>query len=167
MKRPVPSAALDACDACRTALGGHWRIRAGLRKQAIRIEAASAWSGLPPAKVPGRASRLTAESTPRCAAIITSRNGRSFDPLALVDRQKTPTQRSTRMPDTPRQRIFDSILATVGNTPIVRLNALAPARVNVFVKLEAFNPMGSVKDRLALGIIEDAERRGALRPGRR
>jgi len=64
-----------------------------------------------------------------------------------------------------RQRIFASILATVSNTPIVRLNALAPPRVNVFVKVEAFNPMGSVKDRLALGIIEDAERRGALRPG--
>jgi cysteine synthase A len=64
-----------------------------------------------------------------------------------------------------RRDIFDSILATVGNTPIVRLNALAPPRVNVFAKVEAFNPMGSVKDRLALGIIEDAERRGTLRPG--
>ena len=60
---------------------------------------------------------------------------------------------------------FDSILATVGRTPVVRLNKLAPPRVNVFVKVEAFNPMGSVKDRLALGIIEDAERRGTLRPG--
>ena len=59
----------------------------------------------------------------------------------------------------------DNILATIGNTPIVRLNKLAPSRVNVFVKIEAFNPMGSVKDRLALGIIEDAERRGALSPG--
>jgi cysteine synthase A len=70
------------------------------------------------------------------------------------------------MPDNPRQGIVDSILATVGNTPIVRLNALAPPQVNVFVKVEAFNPMGSVKDRLALGIIEDAERRGVLRPGK-
>jgi len=60
---------------------------------------------------------------------------------------------------------FDSILGTVGRTPIVRLNKLAPPRVNVFVKIEAFNPMGSVKDRLALGVIEDAERRGTLRPG--
>ncbi len=60
---------------------------------------------------------------------------------------------------------FDSILATVGNTPIIRLNKLAPARVNIFVKNEAFNPMGSVKDRLALGIIEDAEQRHALAPG--
>jgi cysteine synthase A len=60
---------------------------------------------------------------------------------------------------------FENILATIGNTPIVRLNKLAPPHVNVFVKIEAFNPMGSVKDRLALGIIEDAERRGALSPG--
>ena len=61
--------------------------------------------------------------------------------------------------------LFDSILATVGNTPIVRLGKLAPPHVNLFAKIEAFNPMGSVKDRLALGIIEDAERRGALVPG--
>jgi len=60
---------------------------------------------------------------------------------------------------------FDNILGTIGNTPLVRLTKLAPAQVNLFVKVEAFNPMGSVKDRLALGIIEDAERRGTLRPG--
>ena len=60
---------------------------------------------------------------------------------------------------------FENILATIGRTPIIRLNKLAPPRLNVFVKVEAFNPMGSVKDRLALGIIEDAERRGALVPG--
>ena len=60
---------------------------------------------------------------------------------------------------------FATILGTVGATPIVQLQRLAPPGVNVFVKVEAFNPMGSVKDRLALGIIEDAERRGALRPG--
>ena len=58
-----------------------------------------------------------------------------------------------------------NILATVGGTPVVRINHLAPAHVNVFAKVEAFNPMGSVKDRLALGIIEDAERRGVLKPG--
>ena len=62
-------------------------------------------------------------------------------------------------------RKFENILATVGRTPIVRLNKLAPPGTNVFVKIEAFNPMGSVKDRLALGIIEDAERRGTLKPG--
>lgn len=60
---------------------------------------------------------------------------------------------------------FGSILETVGNTPVVRINNLAPANVNLYVKIEAFNPLGSVKDRLALGVIEDAERTGALKPG--
>jgi cysteine synthase A len=60
---------------------------------------------------------------------------------------------------------YDSILGTIGRTPVVRINKLAPPHVNLYVKIEAFNPMGSVKDRLALGVIEDAERRGALRPG--
>src|SRR6201747_1686767 len=63
------------------------------------------------------------------------------------------------------KRRFDNILGTVGNTPVVRINKLAPAGVNLFVKIEAFNPLGSVKDRLAIGIIEDAERSGALKPG--
>jgi cysteine synthase len=60
---------------------------------------------------------------------------------------------------------FDNILETVGNTPVVRINTLAPPNVNLFVKIEAFNPLGSVKDRLALGVIEDAERTGELKPG--
>ncbi|MFL5554085.1 MAG: cysteine synthase A [Gemmatimonadaceae bacterium] len=60
---------------------------------------------------------------------------------------------------------FANILETVGNTPVVRIGRLAPPNVNLFVKIEAFNPLGSVKDRLALGIIEDAERSGALKPG--
>jgi cysteine synthase len=60
---------------------------------------------------------------------------------------------------------FANILETVGNTPVVRINKLAPAGVDLFVKVEAFNPLGSVKDRLALGVIEDAERTGALKPG--
>src|SRR5215207_3947564 len=60
---------------------------------------------------------------------------------------------------------FANILETIGRTPVVRLNRLAPAHLSLYVKLEAFNPMGSVKDRLALGVIEDAERRGTLRPG--
>jgi cysteine synthase A len=60
---------------------------------------------------------------------------------------------------------YENILQTVGRTPVVRINKLAPAHVNVYAKVEAFNPMGSVKDRLALGVIEDAERRGELRPG--
>jgi cysteine synthase A len=61
---------------------------------------------------------------------------------------------------------YENILETVGNTPIVKLNKVSPRDdVNVFVKIESFNPMGSVKDRLALGVIEDAEARGALKPG--
>jgi cysteine synthase len=60
---------------------------------------------------------------------------------------------------------FDSILDTIGRTPVVRISALAPRNVNLFAKLEAFNPMGSVKDRLAIGVIEAAERSGALKPG--
>src|SRR6202007_1410520 len=60
---------------------------------------------------------------------------------------------------------YQSILETVGNTPVVRINRLAPKGVNLFVKVEAFNPLGSVKDRLALGVIEAAERSGELKPG--
>ena len=60
---------------------------------------------------------------------------------------------------------YSSILDTIGNTPIVRLSKLAPAGVNVFVKVEAFNPMGSVKDRMARAVIERAEASGELRPG--
>ena len=58
-----------------------------------------------------------------------------------------------------------SILETIGNTPVIRVNRLAPAGVNLFVKVEAFNPLGSVKDRLAIGVIEAAEKSGALKPG--
>jgi cysteine synthase A len=62
-------------------------------------------------------------------------------------------------------RKFENILETVGNTPVVRIGKLAPAKVKLYAKIEAFNPMGSVKDRLALGVIEEAERSGALKPG--
>jgi cysteine synthase A len=61
--------------------------------------------------------------------------------------------------------IYDSILGTIGRTPIVRINRLAPANVAMYVKCEFFNPLASVKDRLAIAIIEDAERRGTLKPG--
>jgi cysteine synthase len=61
--------------------------------------------------------------------------------------------------------IYDSILSTIGNTPIVRINKLAPKNVTMYVKCEFFNPLSSVKDRLAIAIIEDAERRGTLKPG--
>ncbi len=61
--------------------------------------------------------------------------------------------------------IYDSILNTIGNTPIVRIQRLAPKNVTMYVKCEFFNPLGSVKDRLAIAIIEDAEKRGTLKPG--
>lgn len=60
---------------------------------------------------------------------------------------------------------YDNILETIGHTPLVRLNKLAPAGVNIYVKIEAFNPMGSVKDRMARAVIERAEQTGALQPG--
>ncbi|CEM00944.1 unnamed protein product [Vitrella brassicaformis CCMP3155] len=61
--------------------------------------------------------------------------------------------------------LYDNILKTIGHTPVVRLNRLSPAGRTIYAKVESFNPFASVKDRLAIGIIEDAERRGLLRPG--
>jgi cysteine synthase A len=60
---------------------------------------------------------------------------------------------------------FANILETIGNTPLVRINRLGPKGVNLWVKMEAFNPLGSVKDRLALAVIEAAEKSGELKPG--
>src|SRR3954466_9762181 len=62
-------------------------------------------------------------------------------------------------------RIYQNIAETIGNTPVVRINRMGPPGVNLFVKVEAFNPLGSVKDRLALGVIEAAEKSGELKPG--
>src|SRR5215472_15390450 len=62
-------------------------------------------------------------------------------------------------------RRYQNILETIGHTPVVRINRLAPKNVNLFVKIEAFNPLGSVKDRLAIGVIEAAEKSGELKPG--
>ena len=64
-----------------------------------------------------------------------------------------------------RGRLYDGVLDTVGNTPCIRINTLAPEGVNMYVKAEFFNPAGSVKDRLALSIVEEAERAGLLNPG--
>src|ERR1700759_542153 len=61
--------------------------------------------------------------------------------------------------------IYQSILETIGRTPIVKINRLAPKGIDMYVKVEAFNPMSSVKDRLAVAIILDAEAKGALKPG--
>jgi len=61
--------------------------------------------------------------------------------------------------------IYNNILETIGNTPVVKLNKMAPDHVDLYVKVESFNPMASVKDRLAFAIIIDAEKRGLLKPG--
>jgi cysteine synthase len=61
--------------------------------------------------------------------------------------------------------IYNSILETIGSTPVVRLNRIGPEHTTIYVKIEAFNPMASVKDRLAFAIIDDAEKRGLLKPG--
>jgi cysteine synthase A len=61
--------------------------------------------------------------------------------------------------------IYNNILETIGSTPVIQINRMAPDGIDMYVKVEAFNPMASVKDRLAIGIIEDAERRGLLKPG--
>ena len=61
--------------------------------------------------------------------------------------------------------IYNNILETIGNTPVVRLNRVGPAHVKMYAKVESFNPMASVKDRLAFAIVDDAEKRGVLSPG--
>ena len=61
--------------------------------------------------------------------------------------------------------IYNNILETIGRTPVVKLNNMGPEHVELFVKVESFNPMASVKDRLAFAIINDAEKRGLLQPG--
>lgn len=61
--------------------------------------------------------------------------------------------------------IYNNILETIGGTPVIKIQKLAPEGIEMYVKVEAFNPIGSVKDRLALGIILDAEKRGLLKPG--
>ncbi len=65
------------------------------------------------------------------------------------------------------QNRHDNILGTIGRTPVVKIQKLAPDHVNLYVKVEAFNPLGSVKDRLALGVIEAAEASGDLKPGQK
>ena len=64
-----------------------------------------------------------------------------------------------------RRRLFDSVMDTIGDTPCIRINTLAPGHVRLYVKAEFFNPAASVKDRLAVSIIEEAEASGALKPG--
>ena len=62
-------------------------------------------------------------------------------------------------------RLYENVTETIGNTPVIKLNNLSPKNVSIYVKAEFFNPAGSVKDRLAINIIEEAERKGLLKPG--
>ena len=64
-----------------------------------------------------------------------------------------------------KKKLFESVIDTIGNTPCIRINTLAPKHVNMYVKAEFFNPASSVKDRLAISIIENAEEKGLLKPG--
>ena len=64
-----------------------------------------------------------------------------------------------------KNKLFDSVLETIGDTPSIRINTLAPKHVSLYVKAEFFNPASSVKDRLAISIIENAEEKGVLKPG--
>ena len=75
------------------------------------------------------------------------------------------TTQATIRTTSGRGRLFDSILDTIGDTPVIRINNLAPDHAKIYVKAEFFNPASSVKDRLALNIIEEAERNGTLKPG--
>lgn len=86
--------------------------------------------------------------------------------MSVVDHAARPAAATRKKPNrTTKGKLYGSILETVGRTPVVRLNNIGPDHVSLYAKLEAFNPMGSVKDRLALGVIAAAERSGALRPG--
>ena len=79
-------------------------------------------------------------------------------------REKPMTSQEARTTD-GRGRLYDSVMDTIGDTPCIRINTLAPDHVRLYVKAEFFNPAASVKDRLAVSIIEEAEQSGALKPG--
>jgi len=82
-----------------------------------------------------------------------------------VLRQSVPQGVRALFTPGPRRAIYEDITKTIGNTPIVKVNRLAPAGIDLYVKCEYFNPLGSVKDRLAIAIIEEGERTGKLKPG--
>ena len=86
--------------------------------------------------------------------------------FSRISRAVAPTAPSKRLRSTTGLgKIFESVLDTIGNTPTIKINNLAPNGVNLYVKAEFFNPAASVKDRLAISIIEEAEKSGKLKPG--
>lgn len=93
---------------------------------------------------------------------------RGFADVMLASRAKSllvPARSRFISASTARRAIYNNITETIGNTPVVKVNRLAPAGINLYVKCEFFNPLSSVKDRLALAVIEDAEKSGELKPG--
>lgn len=90
--------------------------------------------------------------------MLTARQGRPF-------LQATAAGQRAIAVSAPRLKIYDNIVETVGGTPVVKLNRLSPPGKTIYAKCEYFNPLGSVKDRLAKAIIEDAEKSGKLKPG--
>src|SRR5512135_2918825 len=94
----------------------------------------------------------------------TTRNAIALNAATHPNRRDIMTSNSSRTTH-GRGRLYESVVDTIGDTPCIRVNTLAPAHVRVYVKAEFFNPAASVKDRLAISIIEEAERRGDLQPG--
>ena len=108
------------------------------------------------------------KGTLRCASFLKQAAARSLStttPTTLVTRQSSTATSHLASYAVPRQLAHDSILDVIGKTPVVKLQKLAPPDVNVYLKLECENPGGSVKDRLAYGIVEWAEKHGQLQPG--
>src|ERR1700689_4560284 len=115
----------------------------------------------------GRGDKGEWAQAPRSPSRSRDSFGKTFDRDRLrsgVQLVQSPRSRE-RNNGRVRMARSQSILETVGHTPVVRINRLAPDGVNLYVKIEAFNPLGSVKDRLALGVIEAAEQSGELKPG--
>src|SRR6202451_1373502 len=115
----------------------------------------------------GRGDKGEWAQAPRSPSRSRDSFGKTFDGdrlrggVQLVQCSRSRARNNGRV----RMARFQNILETVGHTPVVRINRLAPDGINLYVKIEAFNPLGSVKDRLALGVIEAAEKSGALKPG--
>src|SRR5262249_52319683 len=112
---------------------------------------------------------LKPRALPKRRPILLQPGARGFVPGAAlrcaISGPKCPIGRTATREGRRMGHRYQSILETVGNTPVVRVNNLAPAGIDLYVKIEAFNPLGSVKDRLALGVIEAAEKSGELKPG--
>jgi cysteine synthase A len=90
---------------------------------------------------------------------------RASRPPEPKERKENMTSRPVSRKTSGRRRLYESVVDTIGNTPCIRVNNLAPEGVRLYVKAEFFNPAASIKDRLAISIIEEAERRGDLKPG--